>query len=80
MVIQPLVIIYTLNNHYSKDIAYIGDSSLWENFWQILGMDGIQVDVHFTAPIRIKNKTRKDLSSQAYQQMEQVLRETNYPD
>ncbi len=73
IVIQPVVISYQHNNQYSQDIPYIDDISLWSNFWMILGLEKITVDVYFTPKIPVANRTRKQLSQQAQQQIQDVL-------
>lgn len=73
IVIQPVVIIYQVNNNHSHHLPYIGDASLWKNFWKVLSLESITVDVHFTSPIHAKNISRKELSEQSYQQMQKIL-------
>jgi len=76
--IQPVVLIYTVNNQQSAHIPYLDHASLAANFWTVLGLKNIRVDVYFTAPINIDNMTRKELSEQSFQQMKQVLLDHNY--
>lgn len=73
IVIQPVVIIYQVNNNHSHHLPYIGDASLWKNFWKVLSLESITVDVYFTPPIHAKNISRKELSEQSYQQMQKIL-------
>ena len=71
--IQPIVIMYQADNQYTSKIPYIGNISLWSNFWTILGLDKISVDIYFTTPIPVENRARKELSTQSRQQMQHIL-------
>ncbi len=73
IVVQPVVIIYRVNNNHSHHLPYIGDASLWKNFWVVLSLESITVDVYFTPSIHTKNISRKELSDQSYQQMQKIL-------
>ena len=68
-------VIYKVNNQCSSEIPYIGDKSLWSNFWILLGLENISVDVCFTSPIPVENRTRKELSEQSQQQITHFLYE-----
>ncbi|MCU7834446.1 MAG: 1-acyl-sn-glycerol-3-phosphate acyltransferase [gamma proteobacterium symbiont of Taylorina sp.] len=71
--IQPVVIIYRVNEKYSADVAYTDDTSLLKNLWMVLGLENLTVDIYFTELIRTENMTRKELSLLSYQQMKDCL-------
>ena len=71
--VQPVVIIYKVDEQLSPHIPYTGDTHLLENLWSVLDFDHIIADIYFTPLIPAENATRKHLSIQSQQQMESVL-------
>jgi 1-acyl-sn-glycerol-3-phosphate acyltransferase len=51
VVIQPVALIYFHQNERSALPAFIGEESLMENLWRVLGATGISVHLNFLAPI-----------------------------
>ena len=71
--VQPVVIIYKVDEQLSPQIPYTGDTHLLENLWSVLDFDHIIADIYFTPLIPAENATRKHLSIQSQQQMKSVL-------
>lgn len=72
--VQPVVIIYKVDEQLSPHIPYTGDTHILENLWSVLSYDHITADIYFTPAIESENTTRKHLSTQSHQQMSAVLK------
>ncbi len=71
--VQPIVIVYKVDDQLSPHIPYTGDTHLLENLWSVLAYDHIIADIYFTPAINSENTTRKQLSQQSHQQMQDIL-------
>lgn len=71
--VQPVVIVYKVDDKHSTDIPYFGDVSMLENLWTVIGFDRIVAEIHFTPRISAIGKSRKEVSELAFQQMIEVL-------
>jgi len=71
--VQPIVIIYKVDEQLSPDIPFTGNTHILENLWSILNYQHITADIYFTPAIDSQNTTRKLLSQQSHQQMQEVL-------
>lgn len=71
--VQPVVLVYKVDDKHSPHIPYFGDINILENLWTIIGFDHIVVEIHFTPLISVTDKTRKEVSDIAFQQMLDVL-------
>lgn len=71
--VQPIVIIYKVDEQLSPHIPYTGNTHILENLWSVLNYEHISADIYFTPLIDSENATRKLLSSRSHQQMQDVL-------
>lgn len=71
--VQPVVIIYKIDDVLSAHIPFTGETSMLANLWSVLSFDHISADIYFTPFISAENKTRKTLSAQSFQQMQKTL-------
>ena len=71
--IQPVVIVYKVDDKHSPHIPYFGEISMLENLWTVIGYDHIVAEIHFTPLISAQDRSRKELSEIAFQQMIEVL-------
>ncbi|WP_198266699.1 lysophospholipid acyltransferase family protein [sulfur-oxidizing endosymbiont of Gigantopelta aegis] len=72
--VQPIVISYKVADQLSEQIPFIGDANMLQHLWALLGLDKITADLHFTPFISSENTTRKALSTQSVQQMQEILK------
>lgn len=72
--VQPIVIIYKIDDQLSPHIPFTGDDGMMNNLWSILGFDHITADIYFTPLISSENMTRKTLSEHTLQQMSDTLK------
>lgn len=71
--VQPVVIVYKVEDKQSPHIPYSADVNMLENLWTVLGFDRIVAEIHFTQRISVKDKSRKELSDLAFQQMTALI-------
>ena len=72
--VQPIVIIYKIDDELSPHIPFTGEANMLGNLWSVLGFDHITADIYFTPFISSENMTRKTLSVHSHQQMQQTLK------
>ncbi|MCW8932996.1 MAG: 1-acyl-sn-glycerol-3-phosphate acyltransferase [Gammaproteobacteria bacterium] len=71
--VQPIVIVYKVDDSLSPHIPFTGKGSMLGNLWTVLGFDHITADIYFTSYISSENMTRKTLSKNSLQQMREIL-------
>ncbi len=73
--VQPIVIIYKIDDALSPHIPFTGEASLLANLWSVLGFNHITANIYFTPFISSENMTRKTLSEHSHHQMKKTLKE-----
>lgn len=72
--VQPIVIIYKIDEQLSPHIPFTGNRGMMANLWSVLGFDHITADIYFTPVISSENRTRKTLSADSLLQMKETLK------
>lgn len=74
--IQAVALRYPHSNGVHPRVPFIGEDELLSHLWALLAEPGLEVELHFCAPLSTVGASRDQLARQAQMQVEQALQLT----
>jgi 1-acyl-sn-glycerol-3-phosphate acyltransferase len=75
--IQPVALLFFHHDKRSDFAAFVGDQTLLQNLWKVLGGTGIRIEVAFLSPIWVPDgepaPVRAALGARAHQVIKEVV-------
>jgi len=75
--IQPVALLFFHHDKRSDFAAFVGEQTLIQNLWKVLGGKGVRIEVEFLAPIWVPDglpaPARAELAARAHQLLREVL-------